>query len=118
MKNRSKFRDEEEAYPAAGVNGGPNRPVSQVNELADIVNVSIGAVGKHGAAAGEPEPVALEPNPVLNRFLDGELLMGYIRVPGQIPAERPLEGVLVAVRRRHPAFQELVFLRAVSLSVY
>ena len=52
-------------YPTAGVHGGSDRPVGEIDQFSDIVDVGVGAVREHGAAAWESEPVFLVPNPIL-----------------------------------------------------
>lgn len=105
-------------YPAAGINGRSNGPIPEIDELVDIVNISICTIREHGSASRESEMLPLVPNPFLVRLLNGELLVGHVRIPRQIPACRPLERYLVPMRRGHPALQLVPLLRAVPLPVY
>lgn len=106
------------AHSTASVNGSPDAAVRQGDECVNVVYVGVGATREHGAAAGEPEPVALHLNPVLDRLLDAELLVGDVVVPGVVPALGPPEGRLVVGRRRHEAPDGLVFPGAVPLPVH
>lgn len=108
------------AYPTSCINGGPNRPVFQVDQFPDIVNVRVRTIRKHGAAAreSEPVPVAFVNDPILNRLLHRQLLVRHIGVPRQIPAHRPGEHRLVSVWGWHAAFEQLVVLGTMPLSVY
>ena len=110
-------RKKRRTYPTASVHGGSDRAVTEVDEVGNVVDVLIGSVGEHGAAAGEVEPVAVVADPVLDGLLHRELAVGHVGVPRHVAARRPGEGVPVAVRRGDTAFQNLVVLRTVSLAV-
>lgn len=64
------------------------------------------------------EAVAVVADPVLDGLLDGELAVGDVGVPGDVPAGGPREGVAVAVGRGDAALQGLRLLRAVALAVH
>jgi hypothetical protein len=89
------------------------------DELGNVVDVGVGAVGEHGPAAGEPEPVAVDADPVLHRLLDGELLVRRVGEPGDVAAGGPRERGAVPGRRGHKAPQPLPLRRrAVPLAVH
>lgn len=98
------------SYPTSSVNGGSDGPIFQIDQLPNIIDIRVSPVG-------EPEPVPLEPDPILDRFLHRQLLVRHIRVPRQILTRGPPKRVFVPVRGGYPAFQELRFGRAVSLPV-
>lgn len=106
------------AYSAARVDGGPDAAVGQGDERIYVVDVSVGTAWEHGAAAGEPEPVAVHLDPVLHGLLDAELLVGDVVVPGVVSALRPLEWRLVLGRSRDETPDELVVAGAVPLPVH
>jgi hypothetical protein len=89
------------------------------DELPNVVDVGVGAVGEHGPAAGEPEPVAVDADPVLHRLLDGEVLVRHVGEPGDVAAGGPRERGPVPGRRGHQAPQPLPLRRrAVPLAVH
>lgn len=104
-------------YPTAGVNGGSDGPVGEIDQFPDIVDIGVGASREHGATAGKSKPVLLEPDPVLILLLHRQFLMRNIRKPGEIPALRPWERQFIPDWRRNPALQNLSGGRAVPLSV-
>ena len=108
----------EVAYPTTGVEGGADGSIVEGDDLADVVDVRAGAVGEHGAAAGEPELFAFDADPVLHRLLDGELLVRHVGEPRDVAAGRPRERVAVPLGRRHEAPEPLALRRAVPLPVH
>lgn len=100
-------RRERKADPAAGVDGGSDGAVAQVDEAADIVDVGGGTAGKHGATPRESEALPLQPHPILILLLHDELLVRHIGVPHPLPTLRPPHGHSVARRRRNPTAQDL-----------
>lgn len=118
IKKKKTEENEKRAYPTAGIDGGPHRAVAEVNQLPNVVNVLIGAVGEHGAAAGEVEAVAVVADPVLHGLLDGELAVRHISVPGDVAAGRPREGVAIAVRRGDAALEGFGLRGTVALAVH
>lgn len=105
-------------YPTTSINGGPYIPIFQIDQLSDIVDICIGTIRKHGSASGEPEPVLLEPDPILLLLLHRQLLMRHVGKPNGPSALRPPERNSVPVRCRNSTPQNLAGLRAVPLSVY
>jgi hypothetical protein len=89
------------------------------DDLANVVDVGVGAVGEHGPAAGEPELVAVDADPVLHRLLDGKLLVRHVGEPGDVAAGGPRERGPVPARRGDEAPQPLPLRRrAVALPVH
>lgn len=72
---------------------------------------------EHGATSRESKQVSLNLNPILNCLLDTELPMRNVIVPSIVPTFRPLEGILIALRCRNQAPEQVLFLRAVPLPV-
>ena len=90
----------------------------EINQPPNIINVRISTIREHGASSGELKLIPVIPDPILHRLLNRQLLVRHVSVPREIPARWPRERVLVPVRRRHAALQELALLRAVPLPVY
>ncbi|BAS90571.1 Os04g0570850, partial [Oryza sativa Japonica Group] len=106
------------SLPATSGRGGADGSIVEGDDLADVVDVRAGAVGEHGAAAGEPELFAFDADPVLHRLLDGELLVRHVGEPRDVAAGRPRERVAVPLGRRHEAPEPLALRRAVPLPVH
>lgn len=75
-------------------------------------------MGEHGPTPGEPEPVTLELDPVLDGLLHRELLVRHVGVPCHVPARGPPERIPVSRRGWDPALERLVALGAMPLSEY
>jgi hypothetical protein len=105
-------------YPASCVERGADGAVVERDDLANVVDVGVGAVREHGPAAGEPELVAVDADPVLHRLLDGELPVRHVGEPGDVAAPRPRKRAAVPGRRRNEAPQELLGHGAVPLPVH
>jgi hypothetical protein len=106
------------SYPASGVERGADGPVAERDDLPNVVDVGVGAVREHGPAAGEPELVPVDADPVLHRLLDGELLVRHVGEPGDVAAPRPRERAAVPRRRRDQAPQPLPRRGAVPFPVH
>lgn len=105
-------------YPTTGIDGGPYRPVFQINQLPNIINVGICTIRKHRPASGEPEPVSLEPDPILVFLFHRQMLVRHVSEPHRVPTLRPTERRLVTVGRWDSALEHLAGLRAVPLPVH
>lgn len=104
-------------YPTTGINGGPYRPISEIDQFPDFINIRIRTTRKHGPATRESKPVPFVMNPILLLLLHGQLLVRHIRVPNRVSALRPPKWHLIPVGRRNPALEKLLLLRAMPLPV-
>jgi hypothetical protein len=101
---------------AAGVERGADGAVAHARDQAlHQVHVRADAVGEHGAAAGEPEAVALLDEPVLVGLLAVDPVVGDVPVPALVLALGPPDGRLVPLGRRHQALLPVGRRRAVPL---
>ena len=112
-----KGKNEEVNYPTAGINGGSDGPIFQINEFPNFVNIRISSVREHRPSAGKSEPLPFVYYPILHRLLHRQGFMRRIQVPSVISTLRPWKRIPVPRRRRNTALQYLLLLRAVPLSV-
>ncbi|KAM0934367.1 hypothetical protein DsansV1_C32g0223271 [Dioscorea sansibarensis] len=100
-----------------GANDIVSTSLDNRNKLGDVVDVGVGAAGEHRAAAGEPELIAVDSDPVLHGLLDAEFLVRDVSEPGRAAAGGPWERISVADRRRYQTLQNLIFGRTVAFSI-
>ncbi|OIT34828.1 putative methyltransferase pmt16 [Nicotiana attenuata] len=103
-KGKFQFKRSNEAYPTTGINGGPNGAIFKLDQVPNIVNISIGSKWEHGAAAGEREPVILKPDPILTGFHNRKMFMWNIRIPNRVTTFRPPERRFITKRCWNSAF--------------
>lgn len=104
-------------YPTTSIKSSPNRTIFEIDQLSDIINVSISAVREHSSATGKKEPITVVPDPILNSFFHRQFTVRHISIPSSISTSRPREGIPVTIRRRNSTLQILFsFQRTVSLS--
>lgn len=111
-------REREKGYPTASIKSSPNRAVFEIDQFSDIINVCISTIREHGSTAGEKEPITVVTDPILHGLLNSEFTVRHVSKPSNVSASRPREGIPVAIRRRHPTSQSLIFQRTVPFPIY
>lgn len=106
------------AYAASGVEDGADVAVGEGDDVAELVDVLVGALRELGAAAGEAEHGVLVLDPVLDGLLDGEALVGRVGEGHVVAAPGPRERRHVPRRRGDQAPQPLAVGGAVPLPVH